>query len=548
MPYDPYDERDQREEEESRRIETDKTRMDEEDTRLRDRIDAMTNEELIETLLSQESTTYYTGSYGGSDYTTLSVSDYALRELIRRYNENPDVLDMLLVAFKNRLELREKITQIFRHFPTNARLLAACIDMFENRIEGAGNAVAEMIDADKGNQIDTALLATAAPAVASVIRISETDSKWDRTKRVILRIGSAAIAPISDLLESGHCNEATRARAVEIAGDIKNETIVPLLLRMLKPENEAAPRVRAAVARALGAFDAEEAADALLERIKPENEQSIEVRIQALESLGKMKKIRMTGPLMERYGEQEDKIKNTSAIALAQMDYSDESVGNEVKSRALAIFIERIESIFRQHRQPNDDYAVAIGTIGGVAFGSIISSFNNPSLEVDSRAYYAKILGEIGDEKAVESLIRHLYGPLNERGEIYVALGKIKYKDEKLKRRVKSIIMKGTKGKVYTRNAAIWALGYIGTAEDIPFLKRWERTYGTSRRPLYGKNAIQQIRERELQGIPTELKGTAMIALDNLESLRFPSLQFRAKARALREIEGVRARTMSLAA
>jgi len=198
------------------------------------------------------------------------------------------------------------------------------------------------------------------------------------------------------------------AEALGIIGD--KRAIQPLIGTLIEDSDE---EVRWKAAAALGKLNDESAVDALIAAL---NDKSWAVRRNATIALGDIGDEKGYEPLLSSINDKDWHVRKYAAIALGK-------IGDE---RAIDPLVKALNDEDSDVRWKS---ILALGKIGTPAVKPLLNAFETDEWQVRGRV--AEVLGNIGDERAVEPLIFSLHNKKYKnqnkyvRGRIVEALGKI---------------------------------------------------------------------------------------------------------------------------
>ena len=204
---------------------------------------------------------------------------------------------------------------------------------------------------------------------------------------------------------------AVRENSAEALGIIGDKRAIQPLITALHEDSDEEVRWKAAAA--LGKLNDESAVDALIDAIK---DKSWAVRRNATIALGDIGDERGFDPLLSSIKDSDWHVRKYAAIALGK-------IGDE---RAIDPLVKTLQD---EDSDVRWKAIIALGKIGKPAIKPLLDAFETDEWQVRGRV--AEVLGNIGDERAVDPLIFSLYNKKYKnqnkyvRGRIIEALGKI---------------------------------------------------------------------------------------------------------------------------
>jgi HEAT repeat protein len=180
----------------------------------------------------------------------------------------------------------------------------------------------------------------------------------------------------------------------EVLAQVKDPKAVPALLSALTGEFYT---VRARAARALGAIGAQEALQPLVKRLK-DNE--LEVRVEAVKALGKFK-------LPATFDNMADLLLEDPQIEARQA--ATQALGETKAPEALPYLMLALRDPFwwYEREQAAEVLLDAIAGMGTLAVDELLEALTDSEMAV--RRFAAKLLGRIGDSRAIKPLGMTLY-------------------------------------------------------------------------------------------------------------------------------------------
>ena len=233
--------------------------------------------------------------------------------------------------------------------------------------------------------------AEAVPALIQTLP-SRDSSLPPLSAQIIVRIGSPAIPLLTKTL--GEAHPLVRAQICYILGQIKDRAAVPALLDALRGEFYT---VRAKSAAALGEIGDPQAIQLLLTALKDKEDS---VRVSAALALGKFHNPATFDEIANLLLD-DPKIEVRQAAARA--------FGETKDPQALPYLMQALRDSFwwYEREQTADDLLWAIEAIGPASVDPLIEALSDSEGTV--RKFAARMLGQIGDERAIESLGMAIY-------------------------------------------------------------------------------------------------------------------------------------------
>ena len=233
--------------------------------------------------------------------------------------------------------------------------------------------------------------ADAAPAMIQALQTTDL-SLLPLYRHILVRIGSSAISALTKALRETH--PLIRAQICEILGQIKDPASVPALLDALRGEFYT---VRAKAASALGEIGDPQAIQLLLTALKDKEDS---VRVSAALALGKFHNPATFDEIANLLLD-DPKIEVRQAAARAFAETKD--------PQTLPYLMQALRDSFwwYEREQTANELLRAIEAIGPAAVDPLIEALSDSEGTV--RKFAARMLGVIGDERAIESLGMEIY-------------------------------------------------------------------------------------------------------------------------------------------
>jgi HEAT repeat protein len=262
------------------------------------------------------------------------------------------------------------------------------------KIGEAKRLISQLADSSKRDRSAQDLIKLGADAMPALIEAlqSRDPNLPPLIGQIIIRIGSPAIPALTKILNEAH--PLVRAQVCELLGQLKDRSAVPALLDALHGEFYT---VRAKAATALGNIGDPKAIQSLLTTLK---DKEIIVRISAVQALG-----RFNNPAT--FDEMADVLLDDSKIEVKQA--AARAFRDTKNTQALPYLMQalRDSSWWYEHEQNTEDLVQAIEAMGPAAVDPLIEALSDNEGTV--RKFAARLLGQIGDERAIESLGMALY-------------------------------------------------------------------------------------------------------------------------------------------
>lgn len=262
--------------------------------------------------------------------------------------------------------------------------------------------VKQLKDEGKRKQATVELVhygAEAAPALLEALQTKD-QNLLPLYQGILARIGVAATPALTHSLLNDH--PLIRGRVAEVLEQTKDPKAVPALLKALRGEFYT---VRGRAARALGAIGDKGAVEPLLEILK---DPELEARIGAVEGVGKFK-------LPNTFDNMADLLLEDPEIEARQA--AAKALGETGHTQAIPYLMLALRDPFwwYEREQEADVLLKAIEGMGEMAVDTLLEALTDSEMTV--RRYAARLLGNIGDERAIEPLGMTLYDTHFEVGQ-----------------------------------------------------------------------------------------------------------------------------------
>jgi len=258
----------------------------------------------------------------------------------------------------------------------------------------ARRLVRQLGDPSKRSHAEAELLRLGAEAAPALIEALQTpnDELLPLYQGVLARMGLAATPALTHSLLNDH--PLIRGRAAEVLAQAKDPKATPALLQALKGEFYT---VRARAARALGAIGAQEAIQPLLEALK---DPELEVRVEAVGAIGKFN-------LPETFDNMADLLLEDPQIEARQA--AARALGETKHPQAIPYLILALRDPFWWYEREGAAEVLldALAGMGPQAVDVLLESLTDNEMAV--RRFAAKLLGRIGDRRAIQPLGMALY-------------------------------------------------------------------------------------------------------------------------------------------
>ena len=258
----------------------------------------------------------------------------------------------------------------------------------------ARRLVKQLKDASKRSHAEAELRRLGAEAAPALIEALQTQDQnlLPIYQSVLVRMGVAVTPTLTHSLLNDH--PLIRGRVAEVLAEIKDLKAVPALLQALRGDFYT---VRARAARALGAIGAQEAVQPLREALK-DNE--LEVRIEAVKALGKFN-------LPETFDNMADLLLEDVEIKARQA--AAQALGETKHPQALPYLMIALRDPFWWYEREGAAEVLleAIQGMRMMAVDTLLEALNDSEMTI--RRFAAKLLGRIGDSRAIKPLEMALY-------------------------------------------------------------------------------------------------------------------------------------------
>ncbi len=262
--------------------------------------------------------------------------------------------------------------------------------------------VKQLTDVSKRKQATAELVHFGAEAVPALIEALQTKDPnlLPIYQGILARIGVAATPALTHSLLNDH--PLIRGRVAEVLEQTKDPKAAPALLKALRGEYYT---VRGRAARALGAIGDQGAIEPLLEVLK---DPELEARIGAVEALGKFK-------LPKAFDNMADLLLEDPEIEARQA--AAKALGETAHPQAIPYLMLALRDPFwwYEREREADVLLKAIEGMGEMAVDTLLEALNDTEGTV--RRYAARLLGNIGDKRAIEPLGMALYDTHFEVGQ-----------------------------------------------------------------------------------------------------------------------------------
>jgi len=258
----------------------------------------------------------------------------------------------------------------------------------------ARRLVNQLKDASKRERAEAELLrlgAQAAPALIEALRTPD-DRLLSIYQGVLVRMSADATLDLTHSLLNDH--PLIRGRVAEVLAESKDPKAVPALLEALRGEFYT---VRARAARALGSIGEQEAAQPLLDTLK---DGELEVRIEVVRAIGKFN-------LPDTFDKMADLLLEDPEIEARQA--AAQALGETKHPHAIPYLMLALRDPFWWYEREGAAEVLleAIEGMGAQAVEALLESLTDSEMAV--RRFAAKILGRIGDKRAIKPLEMALY-------------------------------------------------------------------------------------------------------------------------------------------
>jgi len=258
----------------------------------------------------------------------------------------------------------------------------------------ARRLVKQLKDVSKRDHAEAELLRLGAEAAPALIEALQTPDHnlLPLYQGVLVRMGVAATPALTQSLLNDH--PLIRGRVAEVLAQTKDPKAVPALLSALDGEFYT---VRALAARALGAIGAQEAIQPLLEALK---DSELEVRVEAVGAIGMFK-------LPETFDNMADLLLEDLQIEARQA--AARALGATKHPQAIPYLMLTLRDPFwwYEREQAAEALLDAIAGMGTQAVDVLLEALTDNEMAV--RRFSAKLLGRIGDRRAIKRLGMALY-------------------------------------------------------------------------------------------------------------------------------------------
>ena len=266
----------------------------------------------------------------------------------------------------------------------------------------ARKLVNQLKDVSKRERAAGELLRLGAEGVPALIEALQTEDPnlLPIYQAVLARMGVAATPALTHSLLNDH--PLIRGRVAEVLAQTKDSKAVPALLQALHGEFYT---VRARAARALGAIRAHEAVQPLIEALKDDE---LEVRIESVKALGQFKN-------PDTFDNMADLLLEDVEIEARQA--AARALGETKHPQAIQYLMIALRDPFwwYEREQAAEVLLDAIAGMGGMVVDVLLEALNDSEMTVRRSA--AKLLGRIGDPRAIQPLGMTLYDTHFEVGQ-----------------------------------------------------------------------------------------------------------------------------------
>ena len=266
----------------------------------------------------------------------------------------------------------------------------------------ARKLVNQLKDVSKRERAAGELLRLGAEGVPALIEALQTEDPnlLPIYQAVLAGMGVAATPALTHSLLNDH--PLIRGRVAEVLAQTKDSKAVPALLQALHGEFYT---VRARAARALGAIRAHEAVQPLIEALKDDE---LEVRIESVKALGQFKS-------PDTFDNMADLLLEDVEIEARQA--AARALGETKHPQAIQYLMIALRDPFwwYEREQAAEVLLDAIAGMGGMVVDVLLEALNDSEMTV--RRFAAKLLGRIGDPRAIQPLGMTLYDTHFEVGQ-----------------------------------------------------------------------------------------------------------------------------------
>ena len=267
---------------------------------------------------------------------------------------------------------------------------------------GTRKLVKQLQDVSKRKHATAELVRFGAEAAPALIEALQTQDQnlLPIYQGILARIGTAATPALTHSLLNDH--PLIRGRVAEVLEQTKDPKAVPALLKALRGKYFT---VRGRAARALGAIGDQGAVEPLLELLK---DPELEARTGAVEALGKFK-------LPNTYDNMADLLLEDPEIDARQA--AARALGETKHLQALPYLMLALRDPFWWYEREQEVGVLlkAIEGMGTMAVDTLMEALHDTEGTV--RKYAARLLGNIGDKRAIEPLGMTLYDTHFEVGQ-----------------------------------------------------------------------------------------------------------------------------------
>ncbi|MGB7875152.1 MAG: HEAT repeat domain-containing protein, partial [Anaerolineales bacterium] len=258
----------------------------------------------------------------------------------------------------------------------------------------ARKLVKHLKNASKRDRAEVELLrlgAEAAPALIEALQTTD-QSLLPLYQNVLVKMGVAVTPTLTHSLLNDH--PLIRGRIADVLAHTKDPKATPALLGALGGEFYT---VRARAARALGEIGAQEAIQPLLRALKDDE---LEVRIEAVQAIGKFK-------LPDTFDNMADLLLEDLEIEARQAAAC--ALGETKHPKAIPYLMLALRDPFwwYEREQAAEVLLDAIAGMGTMAVDVLLEALTDSEMAV--RRFAAKLLGSIGDTRAIKPLEMALY-------------------------------------------------------------------------------------------------------------------------------------------
>jgi HEAT repeat protein len=322
-----------------------------------------------------------------------------------------------------------------------------------------------------GTSAKEALVRIGEPAIPFLIEALE---KYNRkiqqiSAEILIEIGVPAVKQLIDELDDDNSEISQRILVVRILGEIGDKRAVEPLIARLTDDND---EIRQLSASMLGELGNEQAIEPLLEALIA-GRISEDIIIKAIDNIGWQPN---TSKGAAYYWVAKDKITNAAdlgSVAVEPLIKKLESENEEryEKAKCTDALVEigepaipfLIEALKKNNTKIQQISAEILIEIGDPAVKHLIDELDDDNSEITQRIYVVRILGEIGDKRAVEPLIKSVTDE-NISVCVYSIIALRSIGD---KRAVEPLIKSLTDENIRVREESIIALGSIGDKRAV---------------------------------------------------------------------------------